>query len=82
MHFVKRSVVVKRFSKYRLSSTQVIMGRAERKRMHNRMKTKRKTKDADQIEEDMKPENVKKLLNQDVDYDVTGNGQFYCVHCA
>ena len=44
------------------------MGRAEHKRMHNRMKTKRKTKDADEIEEDMKPENAKKLLSQEVDY--------------
>ena len=58
------------------------MGRAEHKRMHSRMKTKRKTKDADQIEEDMKPENVNGLLNQDVDYDRTGNAQFYCLHCA
>ena len=59
-----------------------VMGRAEHKRMHNRMKTKRKTKDADEIEEDMKPENAQKLLCQEVDYDQTGNAQFYCLHCA
>ena len=46
------------------------------------MKTKRRTKDADEVEEDMKPQNAKKLLNQEVDYDQTGNAQFYCLHCA
>ena len=59
-----------------------VMGRPEHKRMHNRMKTKRRTKDADEVEEDMKPENAKKLLDQEVDYDQTGNAQFYCLHCA
>ncbi len=58
------------------------MGRAEQKRMHNKMKTKRKTKDVDEVEENMKPENAEKLLNQEVDVDKTGCGQFYCVHCA
>ena len=46
------------------------------------MKAKRKTKDIDEIEEDLKPHNKEKLLNQDLDYDVTGNAQFYDVHCA
>lgn len=58
------------------------MGRAEFKRMHNKFKTKRKTKDVDEIEEDMKPENANKLLHQEIDYDATGNAQFYCIHCA
>ncbi|XP_006631343.1 zinc finger protein 593 [Lepisosteus oculatus] len=45
-------------------------------------KTKRRTKDLDQIHEDMRAGNADKLLNQEVDYDVTGNAQHYCLHCA
>lgn len=45
-------------------------------------KTKRRTKDLDQIHSDMKPETAAKLLHQDVDYDVTGCAQHYCLHCA
>lgn len=45
-------------------------------------KTKRRTKDLDQIHTDMKPETAAKLLHQDVDYDVTGCAQHYCLHCA
>ena len=58
------------------------MGRKEFKNMKNTMKAKRKTKDLDEIEEDIKPENKKKLLNQEIDYDMPGNAQFYCVICA
>ncbi len=58
------------------------MGKAEHKRMHNKLKTKRKLKDLDEIEEDIKPENAPKLLNQPIDYDVPGNAQHYCIHCA
>ena len=58
------------------------MGRADRKRMRNPMKSKRKTKDVDEIEKDMKPVNAEKLLNQEIDYDMPGNAQFYCLHCA
>jgi bud site selection protein 20 len=35
-----------------------------------------------QIDEDIKPENAEKLVNQEVDHDKTGGAQFYCVHCA
>ncbi|MBN3281417.1 ZN593 protein, partial [Polyodon spathula] len=45
-------------------------------------KTKRRTKDLDQIHHDMKPEVAAKLLHQEVDYDVTGSAQHYCLHCA
>ncbi|XP_076231212.1 zinc finger protein 593 homolog [Calliopsis andreniformis] len=45
-------------------------------------RTKRRTKDLDEIDEDLKDENVKKLLNQEVDLDKPGAGQYYCVHCA
>ena len=45
-------------------------------------RTKRRTKDLDEIDEDLKSENVKGLLNQEVDFDKPGTGQYYCVHCA
>ncbi|XP_076663940.1 zinc finger protein 593 homolog [Andrena cerasifolii] len=45
-------------------------------------RTKRRTKDLDEINEDLKSENVKELLNQEVDFDKPGTGQYYCVHCA
>lgn len=45
-------------------------------------RTRRKTKDLDEIDEDLKDDNVKNLLNQKVDLDKPGAGQFYCVHCA
>lgn len=44
-------------------------------------KTKRRTKDLDEIDEDLKG-NTKKLLNQEVDFDKPGAAQHYCVHCA
>jgi bud site selection protein 20 len=49
---------------------------------HKVYKTKRKTKDHDQIHEDLKAENAFKLLNQPVDIDLAGSGQYYCIHCA
>ena len=45
-------------------------------------RTKRRTKDMDQIHEDMKAENVERLRRQEVDYDLPGAGQHYCLHCA
>lgn len=35
-----------------------------------------------QIDTDLKPDNVEKLLKQPVDLEKPGLGQFYCVHCA
>jgi len=35
-----------------------------------------------QINEDLKEENAKQLLNQETDLDKPGNAQFYCLHCA
>lgn len=47
------------------------------------MNVKTKTKsDILQIDEDLQPENAKKLLNQEPDLDKPGNAQFYCLHCA
>jgi len=50
--------------------------------LKEKYRTRRRTKDHDQIHVDLKPENVKKLLQQAEDLDVTGNAQFYCLHCA
>merc|ERR1712020_147039 len=47
-----------------------------------RWRTKRRTKDLDQIDTDLTVGKVEKFLNQSVDYDKTGLGQFYCVHCS
>lgn len=35
-----------------------------------------------QIDEDLKEEKAKQLLNQEIDLDKPGNAQFYCLHCA
>merc|ERR1712244_123673 len=45
-------------------------------------RTKRRTKDLDQIDTDLQPDNAQKLLKQEVDYDKPGLAQFYCVHCS
>ncbi|KAJ2386763.1 hypothetical protein GGI23_006423, partial [Coemansia sp. RSA 2559] len=65
------------------------MARVRRKRMHcnnkelhHKYKTKRRTKDLDQIQEDLKPENKAQLLGQELDEDLPGLGQFYCVECS
>ncbi len=65
------------------------MGRYRRKRMHKNVKdikkkyrTKRRTKDIDQIHDDLKPENVERLRNQETDLDLPGAGQHYCLQCA
>ena len=46
------------------------------------LKVKRRTRDLDEIDEDMKPQNAKALLNQEVDIDLPGGAQYYCLHCA
>ncbi|CAI4221819.1 unnamed protein product [Auanema sp. JU1783] len=43
---------------------------------------KRPGKDLDQIHEDLKPEKAAKLMNQEIDLDLPGDGQFYCIECA
>jgi bud site selection protein 20 len=50
--------------------------------LHKIYKTKRRTRDHDQIHEDLKRETAVKLLNQETDYDVAGNAQNYCITCA
>ena len=39
-------------------------------------------RDLDEIDADLGVDKVDKLLTQNIDYDKTGLGQFYCVHCA
>ncbi|WAR08092.1 ZN593-like protein, partial [Mya arenaria] len=58
------------------------MGRVARKKQHKgdkplkeKYRTKRKTKDIDEIHEDMIPAKSQKLLNQEVDYDKPGAAQ-------
>ena len=46
------------------------------------VKTKAKSRDLDQVHEDLTPENKLKLLNQEIDPDLPGLGQFYCIECA
>lgn len=65
------------------------MGRLRRKRMHKptkdvkkKYRTRRRTKDLDQIHQDLKPENREKLLKQDENVDLPGLGHYYCVECA
>ncbi|XP_023026156.2 zinc finger protein 593 homolog [Leptinotarsa decemlineata] len=50
--------------------------------LKRRWSTKRRTKDLDLIDQDILPENSKKLINQEVDFDKPGAAQHYCVHCA
>merc|ERR1711892_1209460 len=47
-----------------------------------KMRQGSRTKDLDQIDNDLKAEVVGGLLEQKIDYDKAGLGQFYCVHCA
>ena len=66
------------------------MGRpVARKKQHKgdkplkaKYRTRRRTKDHDQIHVDMQPENARLLLNQPANFDVAGNAEFYCLHCA
>lgn len=66
------------------------MGKAQRRRGNTSKnkqfqkirRTRNKTKDVDQIIEDLKPENMVKLQNQPIDEDLPGLGQNYCLFCA
>lgn len=71
------------------SKSVLNMGRLRRKRMHKndkhlkkKYRTKRRTKDLDQIHVDMQPQNAAKLKSQEVDMDLPGAGQYYCIQCA
>jgi bud site selection protein 20 len=56
---------------------------AKNKQHNKKLKLKRYTRDIDQIVyEDFLPEMTEKLLNQPLDEDLPGLGQFYCLPCA
>ena len=65
------------------------MGRPQRKkRTHKNVKdlkkkfrTKRKTKDIDEVHEDIEKKSDS-LLHQKIDPDLPGQGQFYCLSCC
>ncbi|CAJ0937341.1 unnamed protein product, partial [Mesorhabditis belari] len=52
------------------------------KHTQSRKGRKRKGKDIDEIHDDLKPKKATKLLNQEVDLDLPGEGQFYCIECV
>lgn len=59
-----------------------------RKKMHKcnndisrKYRLRRRTKDMDQIENDLIPENCERLLREVVDEDLPGGGHFLCVEC-
>ncbi|KAI9207932.1 uncharacterized protein BJ171DRAFT_492109 [Polychytrium aggregatum] len=63
------------------------MGRVGRKRQHHsirdnqrRWRTRARTKDLDQIQDDL--ETPEKFENQPVDVDLPGLGQHYCIECS
>ncbi|PVU90023.1 hypothetical protein BB561_005056 [Smittium simulii] len=65
------------------------MGRLRRSRVHKGIKDiskkyrlKRKTKDLDQIQADLLPENKPKLESFEIDPELPGLGQFYCIECT
>ena len=56
---------------------------ARNKQYRKARKTSRRTKDIDQIVlKDMLPEETEKLTHQEIDENLPGLGQFYCVTCA
>ncbi len=82
---LSETLIVYNNIKYRL-----LMGRVRRKNnvaKHKEIGKARRTRhykrDIDQIVlEDMLPENVEKLLHQDINEDLPGLGQHYCITCA
>lgn len=65
------------------------LNRLRRKRTHHgirdnyrKQRTRAYTRDLDQIADDLKPENIDKKKHQEIDTDLPGLGQHYCVECA
>lgn len=65
-------------------------GPYKRKKYHNgdthlkkSWRTKRRTKDLDQIDSDLQPDQLEKTLrSQEIDFEKPGLGLFNCIHCA
>merc|ERR1712236_189193 len=53
-----------------------------KRRWRVKMRQGPRTKDLDQIDVDLDENTVGGLLQQNIDYEKAGLGQFYCVHCA
>jgi len=66
------------------------MGKPQRRRgntsrnkhLHKKLKVKRHTRDIDQVFEDIQPGKVEKYDEMEIDEDLPGLGQHYCVTCA
>lgn len=66
------------------------MGRQARHKKHRGngeakvKKTKRRTKDIDQIFDEIQPNNIEKVKKEktQLDEDLPGLGQYYCISCA
>ena len=55
---------------------------ARNKTFHKSKKTKNYRRDIDQIHDDNKAENIEKYMNQPINDQLPGFGQFYCISCA
>lgn len=55
---------------------------AKNKQYGKARRTRNKTKDLDQIVDDINPINAMKFQNMAVDEDLPGLGQYYCIFCA
>lgn len=55
---------------------------SKNKTFHKSKKTKNYRKDIDQIFEDNQPDHIDKFMNQPLNENLPGFGQFYCITCA
>ena len=55
---------------------------AKHKQYGKNRRTRNETKDLDQIVEDLQPEKFLRIQNPEIDENLPGLGQFYCVFCA
>ena len=55
---------------------------AKHKKYGKNRRTRNETKDLDQIVEDLQPEKFLRIQNPEIDENLPGLGQFYCVFCA
>jgi bud site selection protein 20 len=66
-----------------MGKTQRRRGNTSKNKQYQKVrKTKHKSKDIDEILEDLKPEKLLNLNTQPINEDLPGLGQHYCVFCA